>query len=48
MAYRFMPTGRPGVTKAEYNRAAYEALIPGDLVSVRYLPHRPHISRLEW
>lgn len=48
VAYCFRPTGRPQVIRAEYNRAAYEALNPGDMVSVRYLPNRPDVSRLEW
>jgi hypothetical protein len=47
VAYSFTPTGGPQVTRAEYNRAVYEALNPGDLVSVRYLPKRPDVSRLE-
>ena len=47
MAYGFTATGRPQVTRAEYNRAVYDALNPGDLVSVRYLPNRPDVARLE-
>ena len=49
VAYSFTPTGHPQVTsRAEYNRAVYDALNPGDPVSVRYLPNRPDVSRLEW
>lgn len=47
VAYHFTPPGRPGVTRAEYNRTAYNRLAPGDPVSVRYLPQNPHICRLE-
>ena len=47
VAYRFTPFDHPQVTKAEYNRTAYDALLPGDPVFVRYLPDRPHVARLE-
>jgi len=47
VAYRFTPLYHPQVTKAEYNRAAYDALLPGDPVWVRYLPDRPNVARLE-
>ncbi len=47
VAYRFIPPGRPQVTKAEYNQAAYKTLLPGDGVWVRYLPENPYVARLE-
>ncbi len=47
VAYRFIPLGHPQVTKAEYNRAAYDSLLPGDPVWIRYLPDRPSVAKLE-
>jgi hypothetical protein len=47
IAFEFTLPGRPHVTRAEYNREAYDLLEIGDPVSVRYLPDQPHICRLE-
>jgi hypothetical protein len=32
---------------AEYNKPAYDKLLPGDPVLVRYLPGKPQIARLD-
>lgn len=47
VAYRFTPPSGPQMTKAEYNRAAYDAFASGASISVRYLPNKPRVSRLE-
>ena len=47
VAFRFTPLDHTQVTKVEYNRAAYDSLLPGDPVWVRYLPDRPRVARLE-
>lgn len=45
VSYRFIAPGHPEVFRAEYSRRAYD--LPGDIVSVRYLPYQPEICRLE-
>ncbi len=47
VAYEYHPSEHPQITKAEYNRDAYETLAPGDLVLVRYLPGSPSVARLD-
>lgn len=47
VAVRFAVSGRPDVHVAEYNRRAYDRLLEGDSVTVRDLPDRPEICRLE-
>lgn len=51
VAYRFsvlLPNGSSRVfTKAEYNRKAYQTLLPGSPVQIRYVPGRPELCRLE-
>jgi hypothetical protein len=47
VAVRFAVPGRPDVTVAEYNRRAYDRFFEGASISVRYVPDRPEICRLE-
>lgn len=47
VAVRFAVPAGPEVHVAEYNRRAYEHLLEGDPVTVRYLPSNPKICRLE-
>ena len=47
VAYRFAPPGQPEIITAEYNRTAYNTLLAGDPVQVRYLPGKPEICRLK-
>ena len=47
VAVRFAVPDGPEVHVAEYNYKAYNQLVEGDPVTVRYLPHNPQICRLE-
>jgi hypothetical protein len=47
VAFRFAEPGQPEFRAAEYNRKAYNALLVGDSVQVRYVPGKPDICRLE-
>jgi hypothetical protein len=42
-----LPAARRWRARAEYNRAAYDSLQPGDAVTVRYLREDPRVCHLE-